>query len=106
MARYRLWIGKVYYGSYENLIFNQSFINNSDILEISNQGQLILASSKGISLAGWSNFSTQTIPTDISDDFNISRLDYDFGEKISKSIFNNNILYVVNSLLCFSFAFK
>ena len=95
-----LWLGTDYglakytNGSYENLLFNQSLINNSDILEISNQGQLILASSKGISLAGWSNFSTQTIPADISDDFNISRLDYDFGEKISKSIFNNNILYL------------
>ena len=95
-----LWLGTDYglasytNGLYENLLFNQALINSSDILEISRQGQLILASSKGVSLAGWSNYSIQMIPLDISDDFNISKIDYDFGEKISKSIFYNSTLYL------------
>tara|TARA_Y100000741_G_scaffold363622_1_gene352323 strand:- start:4352 stop:6601 length:2250 start_codon:yes stop_codon:yes gene_type:complete len=95
-----LWLGTDYglakYSNslYENLLFNQALINSSDIIEISNQGQLILASAKGISLSGWNNYSTQIIPAFISDNFNISKIDYDFGKKISKSIFNNSTLYL------------
>ena len=81
-------------GEYENLLFNQPFINSPDILEISDRNQLILANSKGVSLSGWVNYSTETLPKDISIDFNLSNLELDFGEKISKSIFHKNKLFV------------
>ncbi|MBH50345.1 MAG: hypothetical protein CMG70_00090, partial [Candidatus Marinimicrobia bacterium] len=81
-------------GEYENLLFNQPFINSPDILEISDRNQLILANSKGVSLSGWVNYSTENLPKDISIDFNLSNLELDFGEKISKSIFHKNKLFV------------
>ena len=81
-------------GEYENLLFNQPFINSPDIVEISDHNQLILANSKGVSLSGWVNYSTETLPKDISIDFNLSNIKLDFGEKISKSIFHKNKLFV------------
>jgi len=95
-----LWLGTNYGlgrfrdGAYENLLFNQPFINSPDIVEISDHNQLILANSKGVSLSGWVNYSTETLPKDISIDFNLSNIKLDFGEKISKSIFHKNKLFV------------
>ena len=87
-------LGQFRDGAYENLLFNQPFISSPDIVEISDRSQLILANSKGVSLSGWVNYSTQTLPKDISIDFMLSNIKLDFGEKISKSIFHNNTLFV------------
>ena len=101
-------LGQFRDGAYENLLFNQPFISSPDIVEISDRSQLILANSKGVSLSGWVNYSTQTLPKDISIDFNLSNIELDFGEKISKSIFHNNTLFVslINSQSAGIFSFE
>jgi len=101
-------LGQFRDGAYENLLFNQPFISSPDIVEISDRSQLILANSKGVSLSGWVNYSTQALPKDISIDFNLSNIELDFGEKISKSIFHNNTLFVslINSQSAGIFSFE
>ena len=45
---------------------------------------------QGISVEGWMNYVTSIPPKPILDQIQISALPYDFGEKISKSIINED----------------
>ena len=94
-----LWAGTNYgFGNYANGIFknfleNQPQINNPDIIELYNN-KLIMANSKGISIEGWKNFTNFLPPKLLPNNFQTTVLDYDFGNKITKSIIQGDLLFL------------
>ena len=54
----------------------------------------MLANNKGISVEGWSNYSSIPLPKKIDSNLSIEPLDISFGDEILKSIFVNNTLFL------------
>ena len=75
-------------------LFNQPFIGNPHIVLLNDLGDLILANNKGISVEGWSNYSSIPLPKKIDSKLSIEPLDISFGDEILKSIFVNNTLFL------------
>lgn len=79
---------------FRNYLFNQPFIGNPHIVHLNDLGDLILANNKGISVEGWSNYSSIPLPKKIDSNLSIEPLDISFGDEILKSIFVNNTLFL------------
>ncbi len=75
-------------------LFNQPFIGNPHIVHLNDLGDLMLANNKGISVEGWSNYSSIPLPKKIDSKLSIEPLDISFGDEILKSIFVNNTLFL------------
>ena len=75
-------------------LFNQPFIGNPHIVHLNDLGNLMLANNKGISVEGWSNYSSIPLPKKIDSKLSIEPLDISFGDEILKSIFVNNTLFL------------
>ena len=75
-------------------LFNQPFIGNPHIVHLNDLGDLMLANNKGISVEGWSNYSSIPLPKKIDSKLSIEPLDISFGDEILKSIFANNTLFL------------
>ena len=79
---------------FRNYLFNQPFIGNPHIVHLNDLGDLMLANNKGISVEGWSNYSSIPLPKKIDSNLSIEPLDISFGDEILKSIFVNNTLFL------------
>ena len=77
---------------YSNYLFNQALVDNPQVVQRGIDGKLILSSNKGISIEGWSNFAADPLPKKIQSGFDVTALEVDLGEKITKSIFKENVL--------------
>ena len=75
-------------------LFNQPFIGNPHIVHLNDLGDLMLANNKGISVEGWSNYSSIPLPKKIDSKLSIEPLDISFGDEILKSIYINNTLFL------------
>ena len=75
-------------------LFNQPFIGNPHIVHLNDLGDLMLANNKGISVEGWSNYSSIPLPKKIDSKLSIEPLDISFGDEILKSIYVNNTLFL------------
>ena len=78
---------------YSNYLFNQALVDNPQVVQRSIDGKLILSSNKGISVEGWSNFAADPLPKKIQSGFDVTALEVDLGEKITKSIFEEKIIF-------------
>ena len=79
---------------FRSYLFNQPFIGNPHIVHLNDLGDLMLANNKGISVEGWSNYSSIPLPKKIDSNLSIEPLDISFGDEILKSIFVNNTLFL------------
>tara|TARA_B000000557_G_scaffold96303_1_gene77832 strand:- start:1341 stop:3500 length:2160 start_codon:yes stop_codon:yes gene_type:complete len=79
---------------FRSYLFNQPFIGNPHIVHLNDLGDLMLANNKGISVEGWSNYSSMPLPKKIDSNLSIEPLDISFGDEILKSIFVNNTLFL------------
>ena len=75
-------------------LFNQPFIGNPHIVHLNDLGDLMLANNKGISVEGWSNYSSIPLPKKIDSKLSIEPLDISFGDEILKSIYVNSTLFL------------
>ena len=79
---------------FHSYLFNQPFIGNPHIVHLNDLGDLMLANNKGISVEGWSNYSSIPLPKKIDSKLSIEPLDISFGDEILKSIYVNNTLFL------------
>ena len=79
---------------FRSYLFNQPFIGNPHIVHLNDLGDLMLANNKGISVEGWSNYSSIPLPKKIDSKLSIEPLDISFGDEILKSIYVNNTLFL------------
>jgi len=86
-------IGRYGDNNFNSLIHNQPILNNPDILELHNN-ILIIANKNGIAIEGWLNYTTLIPPKINSSNFKISTLNYDLGEKITKSLMREDLLFL------------
>ena len=85
--------GRLNNNTYNSFIYNQPIINDPDAIEIYNN-TLIMVNKQGISIDGWTNYITSKPPRSISNKFQISSIPYNFGEKISKSLILEDLLFL------------
>ena len=86
-------LSKYSYGTYENFAHNQPFLNNPQIIEFYNN-KIVIANRDGIAIEGWENYTTLSIPKIISNKFKLSTLTFDLGNEISKSLMQENLLFL------------
>ncbi len=85
--------GRLNNNTYDSFIYNQPIIHDPDAIEIYNNN-LIMVNNEGVSVEGWMNYVTSIPPKSILDQIQISTLPYNFGKKISKSLINEDLLFL------------
>ena len=85
--------GRLNNNTYDSFIYNQPIIHDPDAIEIYNNN-LIMVNNEGVSIEGWMNYVTSIPPKSILDQIQISTLPYNFGKKISKSLINEDLLFL------------